>query len=162
MVAVTWASPVMSWFRSLLIGGHGKPGVAAGSVARPCRAVHSAALSATGSVLVEVVTHHKTTHAELFMSLPESTQHVRRYVQSHSLELDLPGMRPSRYDGITQIWFDDPEVFAAVCTSPQYLATSAPTRSRSWTCQPATCPSPPRTSSTTERPRQLAQSQSER
>jgi EthD domain len=61
----------------------------------------------------EFVSHHKTVHAKLFMSLPASRQHVRRYVQSHALGVELPGMPPSRYDGITEIWFDDIDGFAA-------------------------------------------------
>lgn len=74
----------------------------------------------------QFVTHHKTVHAELFMGLPASQEHVRRYVQSHSLEQDLPGMPPSAYNGITEIWFDGIEGFAAVFTSPEYLATVRP------------------------------------
>jgi hypothetical protein len=65
----------------------------------------------------EFVTHHKTVHAKLFMSLPASRQHVRRYVQSHARGVDLPRMPASRYDGITEIWFDDIDGFAAVFTT---------------------------------------------
>lgn len=79
-----------------------------------------------GTTHEQFVTHHKTAHAELFMSLPESQQHVRRYVQSHNLELDLPGMPASRYDGVTEIWFDDVDGFAAVFTSKEYMATVRP------------------------------------
>lgn len=74
----------------------------------------------------QFVNHHKTSHAELFMSLPESKEHVRRYVQSHNLGVDLPGMPASRYDGITEIWFDDVDGFAAVFTSAQYMETVRP------------------------------------
>ncbi len=74
----------------------------------------------------QFVDHHRTRHAALFMSLPASQQHVRRYVQSHSLGLDVPGMPDSRYDGMTEIWFDDVEGFAAVFTSAPYLATVRP------------------------------------
>lgn len=74
----------------------------------------------------QFVTHHRTSHAELFMSLPASREHVRRYVQSHDLGVDLPGMPASRYDGITEIWFDDVAGFAAVFTSPEYFATVRP------------------------------------
>lgn len=79
-----------------------------------------------GKTHEQFVTHHKNAHAELFMSLPESQQHVRRYVQSHNLELDLPGMPASRYDGVTEIWFDDVDGFAAVFTSQQYMDTIRP------------------------------------
>lgn len=74
----------------------------------------------------QFVAHHKSSHAELFMSLAVSRQHVRRYVQSHGLGLNLPGMPQSRYDGITEIWFDDAAGFAAVFASPEYLATVRP------------------------------------
>jgi uncharacterized protein (TIGR02118 family) len=74
----------------------------------------------------QFVTHHKTSHATLFMGLPASQQHVRRYVQSHNLGLDLPGMPASRYDGVTEIWFDDVDGFAAVFGSPEYMATVRP------------------------------------
>ena len=74
----------------------------------------------------EFVEHHRTAHAQLFMALPASRQHVRRYVQSHSLRVEVPGMPDSRYDGITEIWFDDVDGFAAVFTSREYLATVRP------------------------------------
>lgn len=74
----------------------------------------------------QFVTHHKTAHAELFMSLPASIENVRRYVQSHNVGSDLPGMPPSRYDGVTEIWFDDVAGFAAVFTSREYFATVRP------------------------------------
>lgn len=74
----------------------------------------------------QFVTHHRTSHADLFMSLAASQEHVRRYVQSHNLGQDLPGMPASRYDGITEVWFDDVEGFAAVFTSPEYFAIVRP------------------------------------
>lgn len=74
----------------------------------------------------QFVSHHRTSHAGLFMSLPASAEHVRRYVQSHNLDRDLPGMPRSRYDGVTEIWFDDIDGFAAVFTAPDYLATIRP------------------------------------
>ncbi len=74
----------------------------------------------------QFVTHHRTSHAGLFMGLPASAEHVRRYVQSHNLEQDLPGMPASRYDGVTEIWFDDVAGFAAVFSSPDYFATIRP------------------------------------
>ncbi len=74
----------------------------------------------------QFVAHHRTSHASLFMSLPASTRHVRRYVQSHSLGVDLPQMPASRYDGMTEIWFDDAAGFAAVFSSPEYFAIVRP------------------------------------
>jgi len=37
------------------------------------------------------------------MGLPVSSRHMRRYVQSHSLGIELPGMPTFHYDGITEI-----------------------------------------------------------
>lgn len=74
----------------------------------------------------QFVAHHKTSHAALFMGLPASVQHIRRYVQSHSLAVEVPGMPASRYDGMTEVWFDDINDFAAVFTSPEYLSTVRP------------------------------------
>lgn len=74
----------------------------------------------------QFVAHHRTAHAAPFMDLPASRQNVRRYVQSHDLQLQLPGMPASRYDGMTEIWFDDVAGFAAVFASDQYLATVRP------------------------------------
>ena len=69
----------------------------------------------------QFVDHHRTKHADLFMSLDASRTHVRRYVQSHPLATPVPGIPASRYDGTTEIWFDDLDGFAGVFASQQYL-----------------------------------------
>lgn len=74
----------------------------------------------------EFVDYHKTKHAPLFMSLPEVKQHVRRYVQSHRIPVDLPGLAESAYDGIAEIRFDDIDGIKAVFASDAYLATIRP------------------------------------
>ena len=74
----------------------------------------------------QFVAHHKRDHAALFMSLAASQQHVRRYVQSHTVDVEVPGMPASRYDGMTEIWFDDLAGFAAVFTSAEYLSKVRP------------------------------------
>jgi uncharacterized protein (TIGR02118 family) len=74
----------------------------------------------------EFVVYHKTKHAPLFISLPEVQQYVRRYVQSHTLAVDLPGMPPPAYDGITELWFDNVEAIGQVFASEQYLALIRP------------------------------------
>lgn len=60
------------------------------------------------------------------MGLTASRRHVRRYVQSHDLEVRIRGMPPSVYDGMTEIWFDDVDGFAAVFASDEFLATVRP------------------------------------
>ena len=74
----------------------------------------------------EFVEHHKTVHAKLFMSMPVVKDTVRRYVQQHAVPADLPGMPPARYDGITELWFDDPEALARCFSDPEYMAHVRP------------------------------------
>ena len=74
----------------------------------------------------EFVTYHKTKHAPLFISPPEVQQHVRRYVQCHTLPIALPGMPPPTYDGITELWFDTIEAIGLVFSSSQYMALIRP------------------------------------
>lgn len=74
----------------------------------------------------EFVTYHKTKHAPLFISLPEVQQHVRRYVQCHSLPIALPGMPPQAYDGLTELWFDNEAAMGQVFMSERYLALVRP------------------------------------
>lgn len=74
----------------------------------------------------EFVQYHKNSHAELFKSLPEVQQYVRKYVQCHTLNVDLPGLPPPAYDGTTELWFDSVEDIAKVFTAPRYLELIRP------------------------------------
>ena len=74
----------------------------------------------------EFVHHHRTIHAGLFMSVPAVRETVRRYVQQHALPLTLPGMPPAKYDGITELWFDDVEGLARCFTDEEYLRRIRP------------------------------------
>ena len=74
----------------------------------------------------EFVQYHKTQHAPLFMSLPEVQHYVRRYVQGHTLPLDLPGLPAPAYDGTTELWFDAVEDIAKVFAAPRYLEIIRP------------------------------------
>jgi uncharacterized protein (TIGR02118 family) len=74
----------------------------------------------------EFVSYHKDNHANLFASLPEVKENVRRYVQSHSLQLALPGLPPPEYDGITEIWFDELDSIGKVFGSERYLELVRP------------------------------------
>ena len=62
----------------------------------------------------EFVEHHTGVHAALFMSIPVVKETVRRYVQQHAMAVELPGMPPVKYDGITELWFDDVAALGAV------------------------------------------------
>ena len=76
------------------------------------------------------VAHHRGSHAALFMSVAAVQAHVRRYVQQHALPVDLPGLPPNKYDGITELWFDDVEGIAKVFGDPEYLARIRPDEQR--------------------------------
>ena len=72
------------------------------------------------------VVYHRETHAPLFRALPEVRRHVRRYVQCHTVPLLVPGLPPVRFDGITELWFDDVAALQAVFTAPGYLDVIRP------------------------------------
>ena len=70
----------------------------------------------------QFVEHHKHVHADLFMSVAAVRATVRRYVQQHMIPVDLPGMPPPKYDGVTELWFDDVEALGRCFSDPEYLA----------------------------------------
>ena len=72
------------------------------------------------------VAYHRDKHAPLFCALAEVRQHVRRYVQCHAMPVPLPGLPPVRFDGITELWFDDLAALQAVFTAPRYLEVIRP------------------------------------
>ena len=74
----------------------------------------------------EFVEYHRTRHAPLFTSIGAVKTHVRRYVQQHALPIAMPGLPPAKYDGVTELWFDDAEGVGAVFTDPEYLAVIRP------------------------------------
>lgn len=74
----------------------------------------------------EFVAHHKNVHAGLFMSLPVVRATVRRYVQEHAIAAELPGLPPAKYDGITELWFDDVAALGRCFSDPEYLARIRP------------------------------------
>lgn len=78
----------------------------------------------------QFVDYHKRVHAPLFGSLPAVRQHVRHYVQQHALPLEMPGLPPGKYDGITELWFDDVAGIAALFGDPDYLAQIRPDEER--------------------------------
>lgn len=74
----------------------------------------------------EFVEHHKLVHAGLFMSIPAVQAHVRRYIQQHAIPVDIPGMPPVKYDGITELWFDKIDDIGAVFSDDEYMARIRP------------------------------------
>ena len=74
----------------------------------------------------EFVNHHRTVHAGLFMSVAVVKQTVRRYIQQHAIPVELPGMPPVKYDGITELWFDDVDSLARCFSDAEYLRLIRP------------------------------------
>ncbi len=72
------------------------------------------------------VAYHRDRHAPLFCALPAVRQHVRRYVQCHTVPAAVPGLPPITFDGITELWFDDLAGLEAVFTSDSYMETIRP------------------------------------
>lgn len=76
--------------------------------------------------LQQFTAYHKTEHAALFTSLAVVRQTVRRYVQQHALGIELPGLPPAKYDGITELWFDDIESFGRCFSDEEYMRVVRP------------------------------------
>lgn len=74
----------------------------------------------------EFVAYHRERHAPLFCALPAVRQHVRRYVQSHTVPGGVPGMPPITFDGITELWFDDTAGLAALFKNEGYMRIIRP------------------------------------
>ena len=75
---------------------------------------------------VQFVDYHRNSHAALFMSVPVVKDTVRRYVQQHALPVELPGMPPPKYDGITELWFDDVESIGKLFSDAEYMKVIRP------------------------------------
>ena len=72
------------------------------------------------------IEHHRHFHAGLFMSVPVVKGTVRRYVQQHALPVDLPGLPPTKYDGVTELWFDDVQAIGRLFSDAEYLERIRP------------------------------------
>jgi uncharacterized protein (TIGR02118 family) len=72
------------------------------------------------------VAYHRADHAALFTSLPVVKQTVRRYVQQHALDIEIPGLPAPKYDGITELWFDDVESFGRCFSDAEYMRVVRP------------------------------------
>ena len=72
------------------------------------------------------VEHHRHSHAPLFMSVPIVKELVRGYVQQHALPIALPGLPAVKYDGVTELWFDDVDAISRLFADPEYLRVIRP------------------------------------
>jgi hypothetical protein len=46
---------------------------------------------------------------------------IARYVQSHRIPVDLPGLPPVEFDGFPEVWFSDLDAALGLATDPQYV-----------------------------------------
>ena len=60
------------------------------------------------------------------MSVGVIRETVRRYVQQAALPVDLPGMKKNKYDGITELWFDDVDALARCFSDVEYMEKIRP------------------------------------
>ncbi len=74
----------------------------------------------------QFVAHHRDVHAALFMSIPLVKETVRRYVQQHGIPAELPGMPPAKYDGVTELWFDDIDALGKCFSDSEYMKRIRP------------------------------------
>ena len=74
----------------------------------------------------QFVDHHRSVHAGLFMSIPVVQETVRRYVQQHRIDAALPGMPPTKFDGMTELWFENVEDLGRCFSDPEYLRKVRP------------------------------------
>ena len=74
----------------------------------------------------QFVEHHRHVHADLFMSVQIVKETVRRYVQQHAMPITLPGLPPAKYDGVTELWFDDVAELGRCFSDAEYLRRIRP------------------------------------
>lgn len=61
--------------------------------------------------------HWGTVHRDFALRIDR----ISRYVQSHPLDVDLPGLPPAPYDGFPEVWFPDLDAAVALGSDPQYV-----------------------------------------
>src|SRR3546814_2530114 len=55
-------------------------------------------------------------------SLGQGIRIIKRYVQSHQVDVDFLDADQNRYEGIAEVWFDSEADAAAFVTDPDYVA----------------------------------------
>lgn len=74
----------------------------------------------------QFIAYHRTEHAALFSSIPVVKETVRQYVQQHALGVTIPGLPPEKYDGVTELWFDDLDGFGRCFSDDDYMRLVRP------------------------------------
>lgn len=88
--------------------------------------VHNPAQTPFGVELEEFIEYHKSEHAPLFMSIAVVRETIRQYVQQHTIPIALPGLPAVKYDGITELWFDDIGALSRCFGDAEYLEKIRP------------------------------------
>jgi uncharacterized protein (TIGR02118 family) len=79
-----------------------------------------------GLTRAEFNTYWRNQHGPLVRSVPEFMRHVRKYVQCHRVEAASPFGGEAAYDGIAELWFDNPEEITLAFNEPRYLEIIRP------------------------------------
>ena len=79
-----------------------------------------------GLTRAEFNTYWRNNHGPLVRSVPEFMRHVRKYVQCHRLTVESPFGGDAPYDGIAELWFDNPEAITQAFNEPRYLEIIRP------------------------------------
>jgi len=61
--------------------------------------------------------HWRTVHAGHALKLTT----LRRYIQAHRLDVEVPGFAQSPYEGIPEVWWDDLAASEAIADDPDYI-----------------------------------------
>jgi len=79
-----------------------------------------------GLTRAEFNTYWRNQHGPLVRSVPEFMRHVRKYVQCHLVAGASPFGGETAYDGVAELWFDNPEEITRAFNEPRYLEIIRP------------------------------------
>ena len=79
-----------------------------------------------GLTRAEFSTYWRNHHGPLVRSVPEFMRHVRKYVQCHLVAATSPFGGDPTYDGVAELWFDNPEELTLAFNEPRYLEIIRP------------------------------------
>jgi uncharacterized protein (TIGR02118 family) len=79
-----------------------------------------------GWTRAEFSDYWRNQHGPLVRSVPEFMRHVRKYVQCHIVAGAPPLGVEGAYDGVAELWFDNPEEIARAFEEPRYLEIIRP------------------------------------
>ena len=74
----------------------------------------------------EFKTYWRNNHGPLVRSVPEFMRHVKKYVQCHLVSSAMPIGAAGAYDGVAELWFDNPEEIEKAFNEPRYLEIIRP------------------------------------